>query len=261
MDFDSDVIEQSWQTPVLIDFWADWCEYCQKMKPLLRQAETDARGAWRLVFINIEEHKELVNRYRVTGLPTGRLIHKGEVVAEFSGSMSEDQLEYWLAANLPDPKLEELSELEAEMEASGEDAFIPMLEAIVDQHPDMGPAVILLAKAIHLSDPARAMELLSRFQKGHDSYRAAEKLRPVVQLLLFEPQGNEALDLTLSAAQIAYQNDDHDQTLAHLLKAVFLDRNYADELPWRAMFGFFFLLGEKHPLTSKYRGQLKVAFN
>ncbi|PSQ98505.1 MAG: hypothetical protein BRD48_06995 [Bacteroidetes bacterium QS_9_68_14] len=93
LDFERDVIEASRDAPVLVDFWAPWCQPCKVLGPrlesLAEEAANQEDAAWSLVKVNTDEEPELAQRYNVRGLPTVKLFHDGEVIDEFTGAKPE----------------------------------------------------------------------------------------------------------------------------------------------------------------------------
>lgn len=100
-DFDQDVIEKSHSKPVVVDFWAPWCGPCRILGPAIKKLARESKGAWRLVKINVDAHGDLAVRFGVRGIPAVKMFHDGQVVAEFTGALSEPQLRQWLTDNLP----------------------------------------------------------------------------------------------------------------------------------------------------------------
>ena len=80
-----DVIEASKAVPVLVDFWADWCQPCKTLTPLLEKAVLAANGAVKLVKINADENQELGTQLRIQSLPTVLAFKDGEAVDGFPG--------------------------------------------------------------------------------------------------------------------------------------------------------------------------------
>ena len=73
-NFARDVIDQSMNQPVIVDFWAPWCGPCKNLGPALEKTVTEARGAVRLVKINVDENQELAAQMRVQSIPASRSI-------------------------------------------------------------------------------------------------------------------------------------------------------------------------------------------
>ena len=100
-DFSADVLARSQTTPVLVDFWAPWCGPCKMLMPVLEKAASEAGGRWLLVTVNVDNHGATAQQYGIQGIPAVKLFHRGKVVAEFVGAMSESDFRSWLGANLP----------------------------------------------------------------------------------------------------------------------------------------------------------------
>ncbi|MEX0600785.1 MAG: thioredoxin [Rhodothermales bacterium] len=94
--FQKDVIEKSFNKPVLVDFWAPWCGPCRVLGPTLEKMAREAGGSWRLVKINTDKYPEFARRYGVRGIPAVKLFVDGEVADEFVGALPEHAVRDWL---------------------------------------------------------------------------------------------------------------------------------------------------------------------
>ncbi len=90
--FVEDVIETSRQTPVIVDFWAPWCGPCRQLGPMLERVVTAARGAVRLVKINIDENPAIAGQLRVQSIPAVFAFKDGKPVDGFMGAQPENQI-------------------------------------------------------------------------------------------------------------------------------------------------------------------------
>ena len=91
--FDQEVIEGSKETPVLVDFWAEWCGPCHAVNPVLEKIADERQGALRLVKVNIDEEQGLASRYGVMSIPTMILFKDGEPAAATMGARPKGDLE------------------------------------------------------------------------------------------------------------------------------------------------------------------------
>ncbi len=103
-DFETAVLDASHNTPVLVDFWADWCGPCHSLTPHLIRVVDENKGALLLAQIEVDEgdNMKVAGRLRVRGFPTVILFYAGNEHGRFSGSRSSQQIRDWLAEHLPD---------------------------------------------------------------------------------------------------------------------------------------------------------------
>ncbi|TFB11330.1 thioredoxin [Candidatus Marinimicrobia bacterium MT.SAG.3] len=113
IDFQSDVIEASKTTPVLVDFWAEWCGPCVQLSPTLEKLAEEAGDSWTLLKVNTESQPELAAEYGIRSIPNVKLFVNGEISGEFVGALPEEEIKRWLESNIPDKsgieKVEETS--------------------------------------------------------------------------------------------------------------------------------------------------------
>jgi len=91
--FEQDVIEGSRQTPVLVDFWAEWCGPCHAVSPVLERIATEREGQLKLVKINIDENQDLASRFGVMSIPMMILFKDGEPAAATVGARPKGDIE------------------------------------------------------------------------------------------------------------------------------------------------------------------------
>lgn len=145
------LIEHSKQQLVLIDFWADWCNPCKQMAPILERLVNTYQGKLLLAKVNADTEQELAAQFAVRSLPTLKLLYQGQLVSEQTGLQTEAALQEWLAPYL-DPEAAEAKQLEDFLEQAkmaieqgqGE-AVEPALRQLLQERPATHAARAVLA--------------------------------------------------------------------------------------------------------------------
>ena len=88
--FDADVLKST--TPVLVDYWAEWCGPCKMIAPILDEVATAYDGKLQIAKMNVDENREIPAKFGIRGIPTLMLFKNGELAATKVGAMSKSQL-------------------------------------------------------------------------------------------------------------------------------------------------------------------------
>jgi putative thioredoxin len=112
-DFMRDVVEASREVPVLVDFWAPWCGPCRQLTPVLEKAVRAAKGAVRLVKLNIDEHPQIPGQMGVQSIPAVFAFQDGRPVDGFMGALPESRVNAFIARLIGDAAGDTAAELEA----------------------------------------------------------------------------------------------------------------------------------------------------
>ena len=96
--FESEVLQSS--TPVLVDYWAEWCGPCKMIAPALDQIATEYKGRLKIAKLNIDENQATPPKYGIRGIPTLMLFKNGNIEATKVGALSKTQLAAFIDSNI-----------------------------------------------------------------------------------------------------------------------------------------------------------------
>lgn len=136
-NFEEEVVAASMTTPVLIDFWAPWCEPCKSLGPILEKVETAYGGRFKLVKVDSDQEQQLGTAFGIRSIPTCILMINGQPVDGFAGALPEGKVKEFLDKHLPPAEaLPPAEEEVAEPEDTSPAAVLEKLQAAVANDPD-----------------------------------------------------------------------------------------------------------------------------
>lgn len=274
-EFQRGVLELSHRVPVIVDFWAPWCEPCKILKPLLERLAVEYSGRFVLVKINSDDNPELSQQLGVRSIPTVLAFRNGEVIDQFTGVRPESELRTFIDALLPSPA-DPLRAAAAELLAAGDQqGALEKLQEASELDPNneevrLDAAEILLAQqktvdAQNLLDltysagNARVEALRIKLSLATQPSTAdSEALR--LELAATPDKHQLRLELARADAAAGYYRE----ALEGLLEIVRRDRSFEDDAGRKTMLQIFDMLSADpahQPLVREYRRYLATLLN
>ncbi len=262
------VLENSYQVPVLVDFWADWCAPCGMLMPILAKLANEFAGRFILAKLNTEEEKMLAAQYQIRSLPTVKLFRNGEVMDEFMGALPESAIREFLDRYIERESDRIRQEALTAHQNNDSDRAIELLREALEKdqdnyrvHRDLIRLLLDTRKYQEADELLRSLpanhKTRAEFQElAHQAQFAAiaDGAPPVAELM-------QAIETNPSDSEARYQlsaikvlSGDYAAALEQLLEIMRCDRAFRDDAARKGMLGIFQLLGGKGPLVSRYRG-------
>ena len=276
--FAADVIEASMTTPVIVDFWAPWCGPCKQLTPALEKAVTAARGAVRLVKVDIDENQELAVQMRVQSVPAVYAFYQGRPVDGFVGALPESQIASFvdrLVASAgtgtgPDPLEQALEQAQKALESGQLGAASSLFAQVLQHEPENLTATAGVIRCTLEGGDFKTA--LAMFEGLSEDQRAGDELASVAASLELAALGEAAGDIASLTEKVAENKNDHqarfDLAMAlyaagkqseaadELLEIVQRNRSWNDEAARKQLLKFFEAWGPTDPLTLEARRRL-----
>lgn len=262
------VLRRSHQMPVIVDFWAAWCEPCHILSPTLEKLAGEYAGRVQLVKVNIDQNPMVTQQYGIQSIPAVKAFEGGGVTSEFAGAQPEEQVRAFFDILVPSQTDHAMTAAQR-LRALGDDpAAREQFELVLADDPNHVEASLELADILSMTgdaaDGARARDLASRYESDP---RARSAIGRIALGELAAGKDRAALEARVAAderdaearyhlgAVLAVAGEWQD-ALDHLLATVRLDRELDQDGGRLRMLDAFAVLGDTHELTVRYRGRL-----
>ena len=253
-DFETAVLERSTQVPVVLDLWAEWCEPCKQLSPVLEKLAEEFGGRFLLAKVDVDANPQLQQALRVQGIPAVKAVIQGQLIGEFTGVLPEAEVRQWLT------ELVTLAEREFGMTGPADAAPLP--------EPPVDPLMQAAYEALESDDldgAARALQNLLSDQPAHaDAKLMLSQVELMRRTATVDPnavlatarQSPDDVEAQCAAADVLVASGHAEEAFTVLLDAV---RRFTGAERDRArllLIEYFELLGNEHPAVPKARQRL-----
>ncbi len=269
-NFQNLVLEKSINNPVLVDFWADWCQPCQTIMPMLAKLAEEYAGKFELAKVNADEEQELAAHFGIKSLPTMKLFYQGQIVDERMGAVPESDVRAMLDKHIVSESDQFMQAAMMAYQQGHSEQALEMMNNALAKDPDNAELKVAIAQIVHSEgDSESALALLDSLDSEGSNLDAAVKLRAEIKLaaqLADLPDLGEIeqrlaqdpndLDALLQKSRHLTAQGDYDNAMESLLTIIRTDRSFEDDAGRKGLLELFDMLGREHPSVQKYRRKL-----
>src|SRR5258706_2118483 len=274
--FMAEVVDASFDQPVIVDFWAPWCGPCKQLGPILEKVVRGANGAVRMVKLNIDENPEIAQQMRIQSIPAVYAFKEGRPVDGFVGALPESQVRQFVerlggGGGGPSPVDEALAMAKEAVQTGDHASAVALYSQILQHEPEHIEALGGLARAlVARGELDKAQQALARVPKESANHadivaaRAALELAEQAQKAMGSAgklrarleQNPDDHEARLELATALFGSGDREAAVDELLNLYKRDRNWDEQAARKQLLKFFEVMGPTDPLTLSGRRRL-----
>lgn len=269
-DFQAQVLENSFKQPVLVDFWADWCEPCKTLMPMLARLADEYAGKFHLAKVDTEAQQQLAAHFQIKSLPTMKLFVNGQQVDERMGALPESEIRAFIDQYLTSETDEMMTAARnASYEGRTEEALDLMNQALAKE-PDNADLKIDIAQVVmsqgdteaalvlldSLDDEGKKKESATRLRAEIEMAERLKDLPPITEIEQKLTNNPDDLKALMDKSNHLVAQGEYDDAMQCLLRVMMLDRSFEDDAGRNGLLALFDMLGGEHPSVQKYRRKM-----
>ncbi len=268
--FQENVLDRSFQLPVVVDFWAEWCQPCQILVPLLTDIAQQYNGAFILAKIDSDKHQDLAMQQGIKNLPTVLIFKDGQVVDSFTGAIPEGEIKNIINKYISNPVDEAIEQALIMLEQNDSEQALKSLKQLNQENPLNYKIHLAIAQTyIQTKEYELCSELLVALPANiqmEDAYKSIKSQLEIGQNVANAPELDEILtqihdapdnlELQIQLANIYIAKRDYNLALETLFNIVKTDSNFKDGEAKTGMLKVFEIIGGSDQLVRQYRKKL-----
>jgi putative thioredoxin len=264
--FQTEVLDRSFQVPVLLDLWAEWCEPCKQLSPMLERLASESKGSWILARIDVDANPRISQALQVQSIPTVFAVIGGQLVPGFQGLLPEAQLREFVGAVEQAGREAALPGVTPAEEGAAEGAAEQSPAAEPPPEPE-DPRFVAAEDALQSGDYALAAQryqgILAAEPANTEAALALGQVRLLQRLDTYDPAVTSRADADpddlaaqLAAADLAFAENDADSAFARLLGLLTRTSGEDRDSVRQRMIEYFDLLGPDDPRVVPARREM-----
>ena len=274
--FMTEVIEASKEKPIIVDFWAPWCEPCKQLTPILENAVKDQREKITLAKIDIDQNQDIAAQLRIQSIPTVYTFFEGKVADGFQGVKSNSEILEFVkkSASLSGPgeevealllssqqKIEErnwaaaseISQKILQIDPENQIGFGTLIRSMIGLNKFNEVKEIIDALAVEIRNSKPVLDALSTLDASEKAFKARENIQALKEHLKKDP---ENLDYLLDMSIALFGNNEIEASFEMLLKSIKINREWKDQAARKQLLEFFKSAGFEAKETINARRKL-----
>lgn len=269
-DFAETVVERSRTLPVMVDFWAAWCQPCLILGPVLEELVREFRGRIALAKVDVDSNQSLADRYGIQGIPAVKIFSGGEIVGEFVGALPPDQVRKMIDQILPDEEAPRIEKANGYLAGGRWKDAEKIYRKILEKDPrhasaSLGMGIIAYHQG-RFNDAEKFLTIVSSETPGY------EKVPPMLARIYFEKIPAPDLDQitatlkenpedprALFSLAIAYaRGGEYERAMETLLQVLRIDKEFDEGSARDAYIKIIEIIGRSSPEGKKYERELSM---